>query len=164
MSGLLAFEQHLNDVGLGAGLPPLSPPPTFRPIPHLTAPLPKEAIVEEGPEGFNEAQPAATAAAPKGEIASPPQGRVNDGTVEITGRTDSKPNEERRSSHEEATRSVPVTELKPSQASNDLPSRSGEVAQQEYSAPHEALFLLPFVPLVVYLSIQPYRRIPRGSR
>ena len=48
MSGLLAFEQHLNDVGLGSGLPPLSPPPTFRPIPHLTAPLPKEAIVEEG--------------------------------------------------------------------------------------------------------------------
>ena len=52
MGGLLQLETHLNEVGLGAGLPPLAPPPSYRPprtstgvyaAEQLPAPLPTPA-------------------------------------------------------------------------------------------------------------------------
>ena len=81
MSGLLAFEQHLNHLGLNAGLPPLSPPPDFRPPPSLKGvSIPSGSVLntqELGQsEGFKQAQPPATAAAPRSELTPSDQGRA----------------------------------------------------------------------------------------
>ena len=48
MTGLLSLEQHLNQVGLDAGLPPLAPPPKYRPpsvtISHAELTYPTSAV------------------------------------------------------------------------------------------------------------------------
>ena len=83
MTGLLSLEQHLNQVGLDAGLPPLAPPPKYRPpsipISHAELTYPTSAVENnvsngttpqkiEPPSGFNQAQPVATKVAPTSEF------------------------------------------------------------------------------------------------
>jgi DNA polymerase III subunit gamma/tau len=82
MTGLLSLEQHLNQVGLEAGLPPLAPPPSYRPPPistyravperdhtlstqHTSQETHTEA--KDKLEGFNSAQPATTQVVPSSE-------------------------------------------------------------------------------------------------
>jgi DNA polymerase III subunit gamma/tau len=83
MTGLLSLEQHLNQVGLEAGLPPLAPPPSYRPPPVSTyRAAPKRdhntlsaqntsqethTEAKDKLEGFNSAQPAATQVVPSSE-------------------------------------------------------------------------------------------------
>lgn len=98
MSGLLQLEQHLNQVGLGAGLPPLAPPPSYRPpwVTHRPSHLDHAEVgtasstsgtssthasaqrpspQEEPPSGFNGAQPSTTAVVPSDEHARQSSGR-----------------------------------------------------------------------------------------
>ncbi len=84
MNGLLSFEQHLNEIGLNAGLPPLSPPPQYRPPADLgPRRLTADQNMERGEnpsknEGFNEAQPPATTAASMSERSSADTGRSSE--------------------------------------------------------------------------------------
>ena len=102
MEGLLKLEHHLNDVGLTEGLPPLSPPPSYRPVspyhhqivsppasqPHRSTQEQDPPVGKDGP-GFPEAQPTAIAAVPTSKsadleadrtssipLASPPQAQA----------------------------------------------------------------------------------------
>ena len=90
MTGLLSLEQHLNQVGLDAGLPPLAPPPNFRPPSVHVSQTPPMTVLDsersdtsqsaftqnnaqanpqgiDSNSGFNQAQPTATKVAPVSE-------------------------------------------------------------------------------------------------
>ncbi|MAD61417.1 MAG: hypothetical protein CMH49_07910 [Myxococcales bacterium] len=99
MTGLLSLEQHLNQVGLDAGLPPLAPPPNFRPPSvHLSQTSPMTTLDSEHSDtshsafaqknaqpnpqevesnsGFNQAQPTATRVAPESELNQSDESRL----------------------------------------------------------------------------------------